>query len=145
MDIDCGNGVIVRLTGTMDRSRLKQGTSGLGIADLKSGATAVQKGAAKIDGHGAQLGTYELLHEHTTGQAITEPAEIIGLKTKGTLEVATASVINPKRIMVGTDTMPGLIQFAAEMFRTGLFPPNPRSFMCGEKFCPVFDTCIYHE
>lgn len=145
LDIYCGGGVVVRLTGTMDRSRLRKGTGGLGISDLKSGANAVQKGAAKIDGHGPQIATYELLYEHTTGEAITEPGEIIGLKTKGTPEVATNEIRNAKRIMVGTDTQRGLIEFAAEMFRSGLFPPNPKSMLCGEKYCPIYNQCIYHE
>lgn len=145
MQIDCGSGTIVQLTGTMDRSRMLAKADALGIADLKSGSTAVQKGVANTKGHAAQLGTYELLYQHTTGEEITAPAEIIGLKTKGTLEVATGEVRNAKRVMVGTETQPGLIQFAADMFRTGLFPPNPKALICGEKYCPIYNACIYHD
>lgn len=145
LEIDCGGGTIVRLTGTMDRARIKFGSSGVGIADLKSGSVAVQKGAAVTKGHSPQIGTYELLYEHSTGRQITDDAEIIGLKTKGTLEIATGTVVNAKRMMVGTDEQPGLIQFAAEMFKSGNFYPNTKSMLCSEKYCPRFKTCFFHD
>lgn len=145
LDIDCGGGVTVRLTGTMDRARVRRHADLVGIADLKSGSAAVQKGAAVTKGHGPQIGTYELLYEHTTGNQITDTAEIIGLKTKGKPEIATGAIANGKRIMVGDENTPGLIEFAADMFRTGKFYPNPRSLLCGEKFCPRFSTCSFHD
>jgi hypothetical protein len=145
LDINCGGGVIVRLTGTMDRARIRKGSQGVGIADLKSGSAAVQKGAAVTKGHAAQVGTYELLYEHTTGESITDDAEIIGLKTKGTPEIATGTIKNAKRVMVGTDDHPGLIEFAAEMFRSGRFYPNPCSLLCGEKYCPRYGSCNFHD
>lgn len=145
LDIDCGSGVIVRLTGTMDRARIRRQGDGVGIADLKSGSAAVQKGAAVTKGHGPQIGTYELLYEHTTGQPITDDAEIIGLKTKGTAEIGTGTIRNAKRVMVGGDGAPGLIEFAAEMFKTGRFYPNPKSLLCSEKYCPRYATCRFHD
>lgn len=144
-DIDCGGGMVIRLTGTMDRARLRKGWAGFGITDLKTGATAVQKGVAKTKGHAAQVGTYELLTEHTTGQRATEPAEIIGLKTKGTPEVATGKIANARRIMVGDGESRGLIEYAAEMFRSGLFPPNPQSMLCGERYCARWGRCHFRE
>ncbi len=145
MDIDCGGGVIIRLTGTMDRSRVRQSLDGLrvGISDLKSGATAVQKGAARTKGHAAQIGTYEMLFEHTTGETISDDGVIIGLKTKGTLEIATGTISNAKETMVGTETQNGLIEFAAEMFRSGLFIPNPSSILCSEKYCSRWESCLF--
>ena len=145
LDIDCGNGVTVRLTGTLDRARVRKAEHGVGIADLKSGATAVQKGAAVTKGHGPQVGTYELLYEHSTGEPITDDAEIIGLKTKGTAEIATGIVKNAKRVMVGTEDTPGLIEFAAEMFKTGRFYPNPKSLLCSANYCPRHATCHFHD
>lgn len=146
LDIDCGGGVIVRLTGTMDRARIRKGVGGgVGIADLKSGSAAVQKGAAVTKGHGPQIGTYELLYEHTTGQPITDDAEIIGLKTKGTAEIATGTIRNARRAMVGTEEHPGLIEFAAEMFRSGRFYPNPKSLLCSDKYCPRYTSCPFHD
>ncbi|WP_175920352.1 RecB family exonuclease [Burkholderia pyrrocinia] len=145
LEIDCGGDVIVRLTGTMDRARVRRSSAGVGIADLKSGSSAVQKGAAVTKGHGPQIGTYELLYEHTTGEEIGDTAEIIGLKTKGTPEVATAPIANSKRVMVGTEETPGLIQFAADMFRSGRFYPNPKSLLCDKKYCPRHGTCQFHD
>lgn len=143
LDIDCGNGVVVRLTGTMDRARVSKTSVGTGIADIKSGATSVQKGVAVTKGHAAQVGTYELLYEHSTGESITDHAEIIGLKTKGKPEIATGKINNGKQIMVGTEDQPGLIEFASYMFRTGNFYPNPRSLLCSEKYCPRWNFCVF--
>lgn len=145
LEIDCGNGVVVRLTGQLDRSRLLVGQQGLGIADLKSGAQAVQKGTAKTKGHAAQVGTYELLYEHTTGERITEPAEIIGLKTTGKPEVAVGQIVGARQMMVGGEDGPGLIEYAAEMFRSGLFPPNPASMMCHPKYCARWAKCKFKD
>lgn len=146
MDIDCGNGIVVRLTGTMDRARVYDGSNGaVGIKDLKSGARAVEKGAAKTKGHAAQVGTYELLYQHSTGETPTAPAGIIGLKTSGKPEIATAEIRSARQLMVGTDQHPGLIQYAAEMFRSGLFPPNPSSVLCSERYCPRWNSCPYHD
>lgn len=145
LDIDCGGGVVVRITGTLDRSRMIVGAHGLGIADLKSGANAVEKGRAKTKGHAPQIGTYELLYEHTTGEAITEHAEIVGLKTKGTLEVATGQIHGAKAMMLGTEESPGLIQYAADMFKSGLFPPNPSSMLCNKKYCARWDSCKFKD
>lgn len=145
MDIDCGNGVIVRLTGTMDRSRVRQSDDGkrVGVTDLKSGAAAVVKGVAKTKGHVAQVGTYEMLLEHTTGETITDYGEIIGLKTKGKLEIATGTIKNAKEAMIGTETQKGMIEYAAAMFSSGLFPPNPSSMLCSEKYCARWQTCLF--
>lgn len=145
LDIDCGSGVVVRLTGTMDRARIKKSSFGVGIADLKSGSASVQKGVAVTKGHGAQIGTYELLYEHTTGEQITSEAEIIGLKTKGKPEIATGTIRNAKNVMVGTNQHPGLIEFAAEMFKSGRFYPNPKSMLCSEKYCARWKSCVFRE
>lgn len=145
LDIDCGNGVTVRLTGTMDRARISKSRDGVGISDLKSGSAAVQKGVAVTKGHGPQIGTYELLYEHTTGELITADAEIIGLKTKGKAEIGIGTIKNGKRVMVGTEDTPGLIEFAAEMFKTGRFYPNSKSLLCSENYCPRHSICHFHD
>lgn len=150
MRIDCGGGIVIALTGTLDRSRLREGSHGLGIADLKSGTSAVVEDAfgkrvAKTKGHSAQVGTYELLYEHTTGEAITEPAEIIGLKTSGKPEIAVSEIKDARLRMVGDENSPGLLQYAAEMFRSGLFPPNPQSFICSQKYCSRWGVCKFKD
>ncbi|THG87072.1 PD-(D/E)XK nuclease family protein [Pseudomonas sp. A-1] len=143
LEINCGGGVVVRLTGTLDRARIKRDCDGIGIADVKTGGAAVSQGVAKTKGHKPQLGTYELLYEHTTGEPCTAPAEIIGLKTKGRPETGTGEIIGARELMVGTEDYPGLIQFAADMFRTGLFPPNPQSPLCSARYCVRWKTCPY--
>lgn len=146
LEIDCGDGVIIQITGTLDRSRIRRDHGGkIGISDLKSGAMAVQKGAAKTKGHAAQIGTYELLTEHTMGQPVEAPGEIIGLKTKGKLEIATGEIVGARDRLVGTDSDDGLIAYAAEMFRSGMFPPNPQSLTCSEKYCPRWHKCKFHD
>ncbi|ALZ09044.1 hypothetical protein HV99_19640 [Pseudomonas aeruginosa] len=145
MEIDCGGGIIVRLTGQLDRARIKRDSHGVGIADVKTGGAAVSQGVAKTKGHKAQIGTYELLYEHTTGDAITAPAEIIGLKTKGKPEAAVGEIVGACQMMAGSESHRGLIDYAADMFRSGLFPPNPQSPLCSPKYCPRWRTCPYHE
>ena len=56
----------LELTGTTDR--IEQTPLGMGIRDIKSGKQAVgTDGKVKTDGHGAQMGVYELLAEAATG------------------------------------------------------------------------------
>lgn len=145
LEIDCGGGVIIRLTGQLDRARICKAGEGKGIADVKSGRGAVVDGVAKTKGHAAQIGTYEILEEHTTGEPCTAPAHIIGLKTNAKAETGIGEIRGARQMMVGTEDFPGLIQIGAEMFRSGLFPPNPQSFLCSAKYCPRWSTCPYHE
>lgn len=149
--IDCGGGVQIQLTGTMDRARAIVDEYGARIADLKTGTRATENvpntralRRAKTKGHAPQLGTYELLYEHTTGEAVTGPGEIIGLNTGPTPEVLVGEVLNAKEQLLGDERSPGLIQYAAAMFRTGLFPPNPQSVLCSEKYCPRWQSCKFH-
>ena len=143
--IDCGGGQLVELTGTLDRSRIIASTGRPRIADVKTGRVAVSDGVAKTKGHAAQIGTYELLYEHTTGEQVDDVAEIIGMKTAGKPEIATGTIAGAKAMMIGTEEYPGLIEIAASMFRTGLFPPNPQSQLCSERYCPRHKTCPYHQ
>ncbi len=145
LDIDCGGGVVVRLTGTMDRARVRKTTGGFGISDIKTGSSAVQNGVAKTKGHSPQIATYELLFEHSTGIPVTEAGEIIGMKTSGSPEIAVGAISNARRVMVGDEQSPGLIEFAAKMFGTGLFFPNPSSRLCSEKYCPRHPTCSFKQ
>lgn len=145
LDIDTGAGVIIRLTGSLDRARVSKCGSGVSIVDVKTGRLAVTaEGLAKTKGHRPQLGTYEILYEQDTGIACDD-SEIIGLKTFGTPAAATAKVSNAKQLLLGTDNQKGYIQMAGEIFRSGLFTPNPQSQLCSAKYCPRFNSCIYHD
>lgn len=145
-DIDV-DGVVIRLTGTLDRSRTVEGSKGAGISDLKSGGRAVDKetGQAYTKGHAAQIGIYELLSEHTNGIPITEPAMIIGLQTKGAPIVGTGLIHGAKEQVLGNGDERGLIEYAAMYIKTGMFPPNPKSQLCSEKFCPRWSKCKFKE
>lgn len=140
--IDCGS-VSIELRGTLDRSRVSKAGDHAGIADVKTGKAAVQKGVAKTKGHAAQIGVYEILYEHTTGTPITAPAEIIGLSTSGSNEIGTGLIHGAKAMMIGAHGSPGLIEYAEAIFKTGLFPPNNQSSLCSKKYCPRWDECKF--
>jgi hypothetical protein len=151
LDIGCGNGIVIRLTGTLDRARIYKRDDSVGITDLKTGSRAViedkKTGIHKAStvGHGAQIGTYELLFTHTTGQEITAAAEILGMSTSSSARIATGTIKNARQIITGTEDQPGLLEFAADMFRSGKFYPNSRSSLCNERYCPRFQTCHFRE
>lgn len=144
LEIDCGDDTIIRLTGTMDRARVARTAAGKVIADLKTGGRLISEGVVSTKGRAAQLGTYQLLSEHTDGQ-ITAGAQIMALQTSSTTLVGVSRVFDAKRQLVGTEQHPGLIEMAAKMFKIGLFPPNPQSVLCDKKYCSRWSTCPYHE
>lgn len=134
------------LTGTTDRVR--RVGDGYGIADLKSGKTAVKSdGTVATKGHAYQLGVYELLAEHASGIDITEPAQIIGLQVaktdKGQRAATSAGVSGARDVLVGEADSPGVLQVVARMVHEGTFPGNPRSMLCGEKYCPIYNRCKF--
>lgn len=146
MEIDCGGGVAIRLTGTMDRARVVKADDGKVINDLKTGRRLIAsaKGEVSIKGRAAQLGTYQIMSEATDGEP-TVGAQITALQTTNAGLVGVSKVFDAKRVMLGTDSEKGLIEYAALMFRAGLFPPNPQSTLCDKKYCARWNTCIYHE
>lgn len=134
------------LTGTTDRVR-RVGGGGNGVTDLKTGGKAVGvDGRAVTQGHGIQLGVYELLAEHAMGIPITEPAEIVGMqtgKTPSAQRVGTGEVRNARDALVGTPEEPGLLEHASKLLQSGAFYGNSRSFLCSAKFCPAHSTCRF--
>lgn len=142
LDIDCGNGMVVRLTGTMDRARAVDAIDGVAINDIKTGARVIVNGEAITRGRAAQTGTYQLMYEQTT-KARTCGSQITALSTSGSGAVAVSPIFDARRVMVGEEGQPGLIEHAAAMFRTGLFPPNPSSILCSEKYCARWNTCLF--
>ena len=147
LDVNTEHG-IVRLTGTTDRVRVYENQS-QGISDFKSGGKAVEgiksgKPHAVTRGHGLQLGAYTLMTEQETKQKLGA-ATIIGFQTNSKLHIAEGIVAKPKLALVGTGEHPGMIEVAAQMLKSGLFPPNPKSVLCSEKWCPMWSRCPYHE
>ena len=137
----------IALTGTVDRVRRTE--DGYGIADIKTGKSAVgADGTCKTQGHAAQLAVYELLAEHSTDICIEAPAQIIGLqvaKTERGQRVATGTISGGRDLLIGDEEFPGLLEMAATLIHSGNFYGNPRSNGCGEKYCPIFNTCKWRR
>jgi len=153
LDIEVGD-VTVRLTGNLDRTRLVRGRDGAlpRVVDLKSGGRAASKdrdtGKVKADvrGHGLQIGVYAILHEQVLKEPVDEQGEIIGLCTSKSALIGVSQIKSPKVQILGRgDGAPSLIEHAANMLKTGLFPPNPKSNLCGQRYCPRWNTCTFHE
>lgn len=140
-------GTIITLTGTMDRARALLSNEALGIADVKSGRMAVDKdtGKAKTKGHAPQLGIYELLYEHTTQAKVTEPAIIIGLQTTTEAKIGTGEIFGARQQLLGDGESKGLLEYAAMYIKQGMFPPNPKSSLCSEKYCSRWGKCKFRE
>jgi hypothetical protein len=129
-------GTEIMLTGTTDRVRLSEGK--IGITDIKTSART-QTGARAAP----QLGIYQFMTETYLGMEMDLPAEIIGINTsKGTVTIT--EIPRAKEIVLGTPDQPGLLEGAASILRSGMFPPNPSSMMCSVKYCPIYATCGAH-
>lgn len=144
VEIDMGDGLILELTGHADRIYQK---TGFGVSDIKTGKQAVNKdGTVTVDKHIYQLGQYELismLAQNELHYDITEPAQIIGLQTTGDYKVGIGEVGRPSSILIGNEKQTGLLEMAAGMLKSGIFHGNPKSMMCHEKYCPVFNQCWF--
>lgn len=150
LDIDVPDvGVTVRLTGHLDRSRVSttREAKALRISDIKTGGRAAYKdGRAETKGRGLQIGVYQILTEQALGEAVDPVGEIIGLCTSKAAHTGVSEIAGPKQqILGGVKGAPSLIEHAASMLKTGLFPPNPTSNLCSEKYCVNFARCPYHE
>lgn len=147
MDIDCGDGLIIRLKGTMDRARVAYANEGHGalIPDIKTGARLFDAdGNVLLKARSAQLGAYQLMYEDNTGEH-TVGSEIIALETSANARAGVSKTFDAKRAMTGTTTQRGFIEIAAEMLKAGLFPPNPQSSLCSEKFCARWNSCLFRD
>jgi len=136
------------LTGTTDRVRKVADRNG--IADLKSGKTAVRAdGHVETKGHRYQIGVYELLAERASGLPISEGGQIIGLQTGKTERGQRVAVSDPIRgardVLIGDQESPGVLEMVARMIHSGSFPGNPRSMLCGAKYCPIYGTCKFRQ
>lgn len=135
--IDAG-GSLMRLTGTLDRVYRKNG--GRGILDIKTGVRVMSQKPGK---HKGQLGVYEVLAEQTLGEKINLPGLIGRLQTSDDYEVDVAEVSDAKVALLGTDYQLGLIDHIGYMLKTGDWYGNPSSWLCSEKYCPLYFNCIF--
>lgn len=133
----------IALTGTTDRVTLTD--EGYGIADIKTGKSAVSAdGTVKTAGHAAQLAVYEVLAGAALDRVIDAPAQIIGLqvaKTEKGRRAAVGSITGARKMLVGDESGPGLLQIASDMLHAGFFYGNPRSQLCNPKYCPAYNVC----
>jgi len=133
----------ILLTGTTDRIYIDE-NGGEGIADIKSGKQAVgSDGKAKTKHHKEQMGVYELLASHQTGKTFNAPAKVIGLKTQGKAVTGVGTISNASQALIGNEHHKGLLERASDIIKSGDFNGNPRSMMCTEKYCPVYNTCAF--
>lgn len=136
------------LTGTTDR--VSKVRDGYGIKDLKSGKRAVgADGSVETKGHAFQLGVYEALAHFASGLPITEPAQIIGLQTgktdRGQRVAVSHPVVGARDVLIGEPGSPGVLETVANMIHSGNFPGNPRSMLCHEKYCPIYNSCKFRK
>ncbi len=136
------------LTGTTDRIETVDGETG--VADIKTGKTAVKPdNTVETKGHRYQIGVYELLAEKASGIPITAPARVIGLQTGKTEKAQRIAVSGPivgaRDVLVGDTDSPGVLETVARSIHAGIFPGNPRSMLCHEKYCPIYSTCKYRK
>lgn len=138
----------IALVGTTDRVR--KTAQGHGIADLKSGGSAVRAdGHVETKGAAYQLAVYELLAEQASGIPITAPARVIGLQTgktaKGQRVAVSEPIVNARSVLIGDEESPGVLEAVAAMIHSGNFVGNPRSMMCHEKYCPIYNRCKFRK
>jgi hypothetical protein len=140
-------GVDVIITGHTDRVRTHMGMHG--VSDIKTGARAVSAdGSVSVQGHAYQLAAYSLLTRANLDIELKLPSEVIGLnagKTAKTQRVGVGQSEDIETTLLGTTEQPGLIHDIAWAAKTGSFAGNPRSMLCGEKYCPAFSTCRFRR
>lgn len=133
----------ISLTGTVDRVRRTE--EGLGIADIKTGKTAVAAdGTVNTRGHAAQLGVYEILATAALGLPMRAPAQIIGLqvaRSERGRRAGTAEIGLAREALLDDEQGPGLLRHAARLVHAGDFYGNPRSLLCNPKYCPAYADC----
>lgn len=133
------------ISGNVDRIRHENG--GYGINDNKTGKMVVStNGIVKTQQHAAQIGIYEILAEHELGIRINLPANIVGLnvaQTEKGIRAGIGEMKGCKGIILGESGKPGVLEYVAQMLKTGMFPPNPRSQLCHPKYCPIYNECQF--
>jgi hypothetical protein len=143
--------VDITFTGSMDRARVvkRNGYASASIVDVKTGKRAVSDGQANTQGHAPQVAIYNLLAnmdpslpENVTGEPAILGVSTAGSKTKDA-RIAMSEIPDAMEQLVGTTTSPGLIEYAAVYLKTGLFPPNPKSQLCSETYCPRWERCKF--
>lgn len=151
VEIECEKLVIsdlgIALTGTTDR--IRKTSAGLAISDLKTGKSVVgSDGSVKTSGHAMQQGVYELLASHAIGERMSAPAQIIGMntaKTSNSQRIGIGEIHGAMDALLGGDENEGILQMASKLIRSGMFFGNPRSMLCHQAYCPIYNSCGYRK
>lgn len=135
LQVTLDSGRTIELTGHPDNV-IKHG-DGFRVRDRKSGTRVVTRGGVDTSLHRGQLGVYEILIEQAYGP-ITGPAEIVAMPTsRHGAPIVVAPVEGAKDHAL--DWLPILDMYLEH----DLWPGNPRSMMCSEKYCPIYHKCKY--
>ena len=141
--VQATNGLRIRFTGKVDRRRVVGDRRG--VVDIKTGARVVRSdGTVNVQQSIGQLATYEMLElmaSRTLGKFELLPAMIFGMPTAGRQQPAAGEVSRPHRILTGDAQHKGAIDIIAETVKSGNFIGNARSYLCGAKYCPVYNKC----
>ena len=134
----------IALTGTTDR--IYKTENGFGIADIKTGKTIIgADGSIKTSGHAYQMGVYELLASHVTGEAMSAPSLIIGMNTSASQRIGTGEIEGAVDVLIGDEENEGVLHAASKLIHSGLFFGNPKSMMCHKNYCPIYNQCKYRN
>lgn len=151
LTMDCGDGVKLTLTGTLDRMRIVAGPAGKPrVKDLKTGRAAViedpetKRLKAAVNKHRAQVGVYEILSAHTLQREVDTTSDVLAMSTTGKRPIATGEITGARELVLGrSEEEPGLLDYLADNLRAGRFPPNPASPLCSSRYCARWRTCRY--
>ena len=134
----------ITLTGTIDRV-YRDDDGSLGIADIKSGKTAVSADmTVKTQGHGLQLATYGCLPKSPFNSHCA-PARIIGMQTgateKAQQRIAIGQIDSPRDALIGTEEAP--VRCSTQPASSSLdYSITTRVHTCAASaFVPLGSTC----
>ncbi|MDQ7982257.1 hypothetical protein QYH69_34090 [Paraburkholderia sp. SARCC-3016] len=119
------------------------------VRDIKTGLQAVGYGddgerVATIGAHHLQVGIYTIMTEVELQRSMEAPAEICGISTGKSGDIAVSDIRDVRTALLGTDERPGMIEMAAKMLKEGDFRPAPGTVMCSPVYCAGWDICPYH-
>jgi hypothetical protein len=119
------------------------------VRDIKTGLQAVgydDEGGrvATIGAHHLQVGIYTIMTEQELQRPMEAPAEICGISTGKSGDIAVSDIRDVRTALLGTEERPGMIELAAKMLKDGDFRPAPGTVMCSPQYCAGWNRCPYH-
>lgn len=119
------------------------------VRDIKTGLQAVgydDEGGrvATIGAHHLQVGIYTIMTEVELQRPMDAPAEICGISTGKSGDIAVSDIRDVRTALLGTEERPGMIELAAKMLKDGDFRPAPGTVMCSPLYCSGWNRCPYH-